>query len=146
MTKAYLAGPMTGYPQFNFPAFFDAAAKLRASGWEIVSPAEIDNEDDKGAALKSKDGDARDVVAMNHKTWGDFLARDVKLIADSGITAIVFLPGWTDSRGARLEATVGLLQKGFLFYNWSTIENHAHAITREAVADAIHSKFIQEAA
>lgn len=146
MTKAYLAGPMSGFPQFNFPAFFDATKKLRAQGWDIVSPAEIDNEEDKGAALKSKDGDTRDVVAMNHKTWGDFLARDVKLIADSGITAIVFLPGWVDSRGARLEATVGLLQKGFLFYNWSTIENYARAISREAVADAIHRKFLQEAA
>lgn len=142
MTKAYLAGPMSGLPQFNFPAFFDAAAKLRASGWNIVSPAEIDCEEDGTVALQSKDGNPTDA----RRSWGDFLARDVKLIADGGITAIVFLPGWTDSRGARLEATVGLLQKGFLFYNWSTIENYAHAISREAVADALHSKFIQEAA
>lgn len=40
--RAYLAGPMSNIPQFNFPAFDDAAADLRARGWDIVSPAELD--------------------------------------------------------------------------------------------------------
>ena len=119
MTKVYLAGPMSGIPQFNFPAFFDAALMLRDCGFEVVSPAEIDNEEDKGAALASSDGDPTNRVAMNNKTWGDFLARDVKLIADSGLDGIVFLPGWTLSRGAKLEAFVGLLQKNVRFWLYS---------------------------
>jgi hypothetical protein len=98
--KIYIAGPMTGLPQNNFPAFDAAAAMMRAEGHEIVSPAELDDPSDRDLAM-------RDLPAT--KSWGDFLARDVKLIADSGIEGILLLPDWFKSRGARLEATVGLL-------------------------------------
>jgi hypothetical protein len=101
---------MTGIPQFNFPAFFAAAKELRdVHGLDIVSPAEIDDEEDAGAALASPDGaPGSGTGACNDKTWGDFLARDVKLIADV-CGGIVFLPRWEKSRGARLEAFVGIL-------------------------------------
>jgi hypothetical protein len=39
--RVYIAGPMRGIPEFNFPAF-DAAARGRAMGLEIISPAELD--------------------------------------------------------------------------------------------------------
>lgn len=103
--KWYLAGPMQGIPQFNFPLFFEAAKVLRTWGYDIVSPAEIDDADDKGAAMKSQDG----ILKKSDKTWGDFLSRDVKLLADGGIGGIVFLANWEKSRGAKLEAFVGLL-------------------------------------
>jgi Domain of unknown function (DUF4406) len=136
MTKIYLAGPMSGLPQFNFPAFFDAAIKLRAQGFEVVSPAEIDNEEDKGAALSSTDGDNRNLATMNNKTWGDFLARDVKLLADTGIQGIVFLPNWMKSKGAKLEAFVGLLQ-GFSFWEYDPAVKEAIRITGQSVIDTI---------
>jgi hypothetical protein len=98
--KVYIAGPMTGLPQNNFPAFDTAAKELRANGHIVISPAELDDPIDRDLALK-------DLPAT--KTWGDFLARDVKLIADAGVEAIFLLPDWEKSRGARLEATVGLL-------------------------------------
>ena len=101
----YLAGPMSGIKQFNFPAFYDASAKLRAAGYTIISPAELDDAEDKGAAMASKDGDP--ASATKH-TWGDFLARDVKIVADQ-VQGIIFLPNWSLSRGARLEAFTGLL-------------------------------------
>jgi hypothetical protein len=104
--KVYLAGPMTGIPQFNFPAFDAAAAELRAFGYEVVSPAEMDDPETRAAAMASPDG-APGSGSSNGETWGDFLARDVKLIADDGIKAIYVLPGWSASRGARLETFVG---------------------------------------
>jgi hypothetical protein len=136
---------MSGLPQFNFPAFFAAAADLRARGWDVVSPAEIDDEEDKGAALASPDGAPGTGTKDGAKTWGDFLARDVKLIADGGIEGIVFLSGWEQSRGARLEATVGLLHPKFRFFIYAsggaTFQTH-----RLTVSAILHARVIAEAA
>lgn len=132
--RAYLGGPMSGIPQFNFPAFFAAADHLRGQGWDIVSPAELDDAEDKGQALKSPDGNPVERVAnqkmSGEKTWGDFLARDVKIIADQ-VQAIILLPGWADSRGAILESTVGLLCKHD-FYLYDNLEG-AVKVTREFI-------------
>jgi hypothetical protein len=132
MTKIYLAGPMSGYPQFNFPAFFRAAKVLRDLGFEVVSPAEIDNEEDKGAALASPDGDMRTIASP--KTWGDFLSRDVKLLADDGIKGIVFLNGWQQSKGARLEAFVGLSLK---FEFWTYFSEQVRPVSRFYVLEGL---------
>lgn len=115
--KYYLAGPMTGIPQFNFPAFDAAAARLRSFGFEVISPHEQDSPAVQEAARKSPDGklDSNDRIAG--ESWGQILARDVRLVADD-VDGIVFLPGWEKSRGARLEAFVGLLcNKQFALYD-----------------------------
>ncbi len=112
--RLYLAGPMSGIPAFNFPAFKAATADLRARGWDIVSPAEMDLDTPTGAvAEQSAAGDPEELP----ETWGDLLARDVKLIAD-GVDGIMFLDGWEQSRGAKLEAFVALLGKGYGFYHY----------------------------
>jgi hypothetical protein len=108
---------MSGIKQFNFPAFDAAAAHLREQGWDLVSPAELDSAEVRDQALASPDG--KSIVRENDtaQTWGDFLARDVKLIAD-GVQAIILLPGWASSRGALLETFVGLLSgKDFYLYD-----------------------------
>lgn len=109
--KVYIAGPMTGIPQFNFPAFANAAALLRAEGMEVISPHEQDTPAVQAVAWQSPDGKLDAAGKVGGETWGDILAKDVKMLADGGIEGIVFLPDWQKSRGARLEATVGLLCK-----------------------------------
>ena len=80
--KVYLAGPMTGLPDFNMPAFHAAADRLRHNGWDVVNPAE-------------------------HFDGRTDLPRDMYLRADLAelvkCNAIAFLPGWQDSRGATME-------------------------------------------
>ena len=108
--RVYLAGPMTGIPQFNIPNFDAATAYLRTQGFEVVSPAELDDPASRAAAMASPDG-APGSGSSNGETWGDFLARDVKLLADGGVEAVYVLPGWEKSRGARLETFVASLCK-----------------------------------
>jgi Domain of unknown function (DUF4406) len=104
----YVAGPMTGIKCFNYPAFDVAVEKLRDDGFKVTSPHELDDPDTRAAALASPDGSPGSGSA-NGETWGDFLARDLKLIADSDIEEIRVLPGWFRSKGARLETFVAQL-------------------------------------
>lgn len=121
----YIAGPMTGIPRHNFPAFDAAAAVLRAAGYTVTSPAELDDPEDRALALASPDGSLGS--GSNSKSWGDFLARDVKLIADGGIEAIFVLPGWDESRGARLETFVGRAMCGLPIYHFDVVPTHVSA-------------------
>lgn len=111
--KLYIAGPMTGLPQFNFPAFDALAKDLRHTMIDpfeppiVITPSELDDPAARAAALASPDGDPVEYARLTGLSWGDFLSRDVKLIADGGFTGIVTLPNWQKSRGARLETFVG---------------------------------------
>lgn len=40
--RIYLAGPMAGYPERNYPAFMRAAKALRDLGYEVYNPAEYE--------------------------------------------------------------------------------------------------------
>jgi hypothetical protein len=115
--KLYIAGPMTGVPQFNVPLFDRVADELRAQKYDVVSPAELDSPEMRAAAMQSADGALAPLEKATKETWGQVLARDVRVLSDQGIEGIVLLPGWERSRGANLEATVGLLNglKFFLY-------------------------------
>ncbi|WP_237699880.1 DUF4406 domain-containing protein [Alicyclobacillus acidocaldarius] len=80
----YLAGPMSGYPDFNRPAFHEAAARLRAQGLVVVNPAEISGDEDW--------------------EWDDWMRAALHCLL--GCHAVVFLPDWESSRGARLEREI----------------------------------------
>jgi hypothetical protein len=106
----YLAGPMSGLPEHNFPEFKRAAITLRQRGYEVVSPVEMDEDD--GFDSVSAPG-----VVAGSDVWSRFLARDVKIVADERIDAVVVLPGWEFSRGAQLEVHVAReLGKPVLLY------------------------------
>jgi hypothetical protein len=142
--KIYLAGPMSGYPQFNFPLFYKAAAQLRADGWNVVSPAELDADTDAEipeTALASVSGSHKDLVPGH--TWGSLLARDVKMLADDGIQGIVFLPDWQKSRGARLEAFTGTQIPGFKFYRYLPTADGESYNTRSIEAESVMIQLAQ---
>lgn len=104
--KVYLAGPMTGYPKFNYPAFDVAAKSLRGQGHEVESPAELDEPHVFEAVLASPDGDVAALKEATGEGFGDFLARDIRIVADVSVDGVVVLPGWEVSRGANLEVQV----------------------------------------
>ena len=79
--RIYLAGGMTGYPDLNFPLFHSEAARLRALGYKVVNPAEINP----------------DINA----DWNACMRSDIVELVTC--QAIALLPGWQESRGAKLE-------------------------------------------
>lgn len=91
----YVCGPMRGIPGFNFPAFDQAAMQLRALGWEVISPAEMDRDDgfDPNAPHSPEE------IAGLKRT---FMLRDLGAIARH-CTAIFRLPGWEKSAGVKPE-------------------------------------------
>jgi uncharacterized protein DUF4406 len=84
INTCYLAGPMAGYPDHNHPAFHEAAAKLRACGHTIVSPAEYGN--------------------LTQLGWQQVMKRDIHALL--WCDTVIVLPGWEKSRGARLETGI----------------------------------------
>lgn len=81
MKRIYISGPMTGLPDLNFPAFHAEAARLRAIGFEVVNPADL-NPDPEAA-------------------WSDCMRADIKALCDCDTLAL--LEGWQKSAGAHLE-------------------------------------------
>ncbi|KKN32965.1 hypothetical protein LCGC14_0808370 [marine sediment metagenome] len=104
--KYYLAGPMSGIDQHNIPAFDEATQRLRAQGYTLISPAELDGGAFRKEAMKDSPDMAGGATCLGH-TYGELLSRDVQTIADT-CGGIILLPGWHKSRGARLEAYIGL--------------------------------------
>lgn len=98
MPSAYIAGPMRGYPQFNFPAFDQAASLGRSLGWTIISPAEMDREH----GINEKGVDGKQV--FTHADIREFIRRDTNILVnvlkgEEG-DAIALLPEWWKSTGA----------------------------------------------
>lgn len=106
--RIYLAGPMRGIPEFNFPAFADATAKLRALGYEVFSPAEKDTDDGfESGGLKGDDYELK----MADFDLAKALAMDLEYICRHA-EAVVLLPGWEMSEGTKAEvATAHALGK-----------------------------------
>jgi len=81
MKRIYISGPMTGLPDLNFPAFHAEADRLRAIGFEVVNPADL-NQDPKAG-------------------WSECMRADIKALCDCDTLAL--LDGWQKSAGAHLE-------------------------------------------
>jgi hypothetical protein len=98
--KVYLAGPMSGYKDFNFPSFMEAANRLRAFGHEVFNPAERDLEV-HGEEIFKGNGDIAESETKGF-SLREALAADTEYIAKHA-EAIAMLPGWEYSSGACAE-------------------------------------------
>lgn len=92
--KVYVAGPMRGYPLWNFPAFDAASADLRSWGFEVVSPAELD----RAIGFDEHTGVLPDGFVEGA------LRRDIEALLE--VDGVVLLPGWRASSGVAIELTV----------------------------------------
>lgn len=110
--RVYIAGPMTGLPEFNFPAFHAAAAAWREAGWEVLNPAE------------SFDG-------ATNLPYKEYVAHDIELLRSCD--AIAMLPGWDgeNARGSVWEREIAASLFGLLVFDAES------AVPPEAVASAL---------
>jgi hypothetical protein len=101
--KIYLAGPMRGIPECNFPAFFAATAELEAVGFEVFNPAARDN-DHHGTDISKGNatGDEALAAAQHGFNLREALGADLAWICAEA-DAIALLPGWENSKGATAE-------------------------------------------
>lgn len=96
----YLAGPMRGYPRWNFDNFDHASRWLRSHhGCHVISPAEIDR--DLGF---DPDGPEDQITP---KFLREALRRDMEAL--SMCDAVILLPGWPKSKGAIAEASAAYM-------------------------------------
>lgn len=79
MAKVYIAGPMTGLPEFNRPAFFAAMEDLAAGGDTPLSSA----------------------VLPDGLSEADYMAIGIAMLQRAD--CIYMLQGWDSSEGARAE-------------------------------------------
>lgn len=82
--RVYISGPMTGMKDLNFPAFNYYAGVLRAVGYEVVNPVELNPDPTT--------------------PWDKCMRADLKALCDCD--ALALLPGWENSKGAHLELHV----------------------------------------
>ena len=97
--RIYIAGPMTGLSDFNYPAFFAAERALQAIGHSPINPAR----------KAGRDG---------CNTWLDFMRAALHDLADSD--GVALLDGWQNSRGAAIELRTAdsLLLPAFRVSEW----------------------------
>ena len=110
--RVYCAGPMSGKPQQNAPAFAAAAELLRSQGHDVVTPVELNAEIWWNHYGRDFDP-ASDVVGYGDPIANEFFARDLHEVCTRD--AVGVLPGWQQSNGARLEVLLAeLLRKVIL--------------------------------
>ena len=135
--RIYIAGPMRGYPEFNFPAFRDMTSWLRSKGHEVFSPAERDNQTHRAEFERGNDKDSEAEAAAQHGfSLREALADDMQWIALHA-DAIYMLVGWEQSKGARAEHALAQALGLMTFYQ-SGIEDYDAGDVRDAAFTLLH--------
>lgn len=88
-TTLYVAGPMTGLPEFNYPAFNEAAERLQGAGYRVLNPV---------------DSEQHNPTPGTPQPWDWYMRHALRMVLEAD--GLALLPGWRASRGARLEVRV----------------------------------------
>lgn len=133
--KVYVAGPMRGIAEFNFPAFHAAAAYLRAEGHQVFNPAERDIEHhgvdiSKGNAT----GDEALAAATHGFNLREALKDDLEFICLHA-DAVAVLPGWENSKGAQAEVATAYAL-GLRVFKYCAPDSQSVRLGPESVSEA----------
>ena len=82
--KLYISGPMTGYENFNYPAFHEAKKQLEEKGFEVISPADMPIREDWD--------------------WIDYILLDIDAVFQ--VDGVATLLGCGKSQGSRIECAI----------------------------------------
>lgn len=95
----YLAGPMTGLPDYNRAGFEEAERYATARGWTFASPRTTDPSHPGGCPQ----GELQSTAAGTHP-YGCWVRASLRMLL--ACDEVLMLPGWEASRGACLEKAV----------------------------------------
>jgi nucleoside 2-deoxyribosyltransferase len=108
--KFYLSGPMTGLPEYNYPAFREAAEFLRAGGLQVMSPHEA-------------------LGGHGDRTREEYMREDLKQLLECD--AIIMLPDWHLAAGAKLELEIAV-QCGMFKYKYAQTDSFVQRLQKQA--------------
>lgn len=100
MMHAYLSGPMSNFPDNNFPAFFAAEEELKKLGHTVTNPANMDEPLELNFLRESLGADSD---AYKKTAWRAYMRRDIVAMIQNDCTHLVALAGWENSAGSMLE-------------------------------------------
>src|SRR5258705_673963 len=80
----YLAGPMTGKPNFNIESFITYKERYTTLRFNVISPTDVDG-------------------GENGKSYNYYIKHSLDMFVKNHLDAIYFLPDWETSKGAKLE-------------------------------------------
>lgn len=102
--RVYIAGPMRGKPDFNFPAFHAAQAELERRGLEVFNPAARDTAQ-YGATMFASEAGTQEQIDAKGFNLREALHADTEFITLHA-DAICTLDGWEQSKGAKAEVAL----------------------------------------
>ncbi len=102
-SKVYLAGPMSGYPQFNYPLFDQIAHELRHIDYVVLSPAENNRALFPGVEQEPGFAEGKGEDHGSDRRYR-IMHADLQSVLDCDWVAM--LPGWERSVGSTIERRV----------------------------------------
>jgi hypothetical protein len=116
----YISGPMTGYEEFNRPAFNEAREHLQNIGFSVIVPG-----DDEEYTIRE-----RLAWKVTDTSRRAYMFRDFLHVLTANYVAV--LDGWEESKGSKAEVLVAQ-EIGLPVFYWDTLEPVEEEVTTNAL-------------